>query len=339
MNYESFFVILFYILLLNFFFYKSNLIRDESKILPHKKFIGYNIEPPFSGGIFLLITIFIYFQSSLTFKILLFLIFLTGFLSDKNFLKSPNLRFYIQLILVILIIVSSDQYIDSIRINLFDHFLDNFIFKLFFTAFCLLILINGTNFLDGVNTLVIGYYLLICLFLSRIHFGINSSIDIEFLYLLIFSLAILFLLNCFGLLMLGDNGSYIISVFIGLYLIEIANSNLIISPYFIMNLLWYPAYENLFSIIRKLYTNKSALSPDNLHLHQLIFMNIKKKIYKNNYANSLTGILINIYNLFIFYLASSNYANTKYQLALVFLSVLIYNILYIFLKLNLSKSK
>ena len=106
-----------------------------------------------------------------------------------------------------------------------------------------------------------------------------------------------------------------------------------------MNLLWYPAYENLFSIIRKLYTNKSALSPDNLHLHQLIFMNIKKKIYKNNYANSLTGILINIYNLFIFYLASSNYANTKYQLALVFLSVLIYNILYIFLKLNLSKSK
>ena len=43
-----------------------------------------------------------------------------------------------------------------------------------------------------------------------------------------------------------------------------------------MNLLWYPAYETLFSIIRKVLTKKSALSPDNLHLHQLIYIYLKK---------------------------------------------------------------
>ena len=85
-------------------------------------------------------------------------------------------------------------------------------------------------------------------------------------------------------------------------------------------------------------SKKSALSPDNLHLHQLLYITIKKITY-NNYANSLTGIFINIYNLIIFYLASTNYSNTKYQLALACLSILIYNILYIFLKSNLKNLK
>ena len=32
---------------------------------------------------------------------------------------------------------------------------------------------------------------------------------------------------------------------------KLINNNVLISPYFVMNLLWYPAYETLFSIIRK----------------------------------------------------------------------------------------
>ena len=101
---------------------------------------------------------------------------------------------------------------------------------------------------------------------------------------------------------MGDNGSYLISVFVGIYLIDLANKNVLISPYFVMNLLWYPAYETLFSIIRKISTKKSPLSPDNLHLHQLIYIYLKDKISYKYYANSLSGILINIYNLLYFIL-------------------------------------
>ena len=144
-------------------------------------------------------------------------------------------------------------------------------------------------------------------------------------------------LNCFNQLLLGDNGSYLVSVFVGIYLIDLTNNNVLISPYFVMNLLWYPAYETLFSIIRKVLTKKSALSPDNLHLHQLVYLYLKDKISNKYHANSLSGVMINIYNLVIFYFASQDYSNTKYQLLLFSLSFIIYNFLYLTLKFNLKK--
>ena len=106
-----------------------------------------------------------------------------------------------------------------------------------------------------------------------------------------------------------------------------------------MNLLWYPAYETLFSIIRKVLTKKSALSPDNLHLHQLVYLYLKDKISYKYHANSFTGILINMYNLVIFYFASQDYSNTKYQLLLFCFSFVVYNFLYLVFKSNLKTKK
>ena len=104
-----------------------------------------------------------------------------------------------------------------------------------------------------------------------------------------------------------------------------------------MNLLWFPAYENLFSIIRKIKDKKSALNPDNYHLHHLILINLKKRFRNTRIANSLTGCSINTYNLFIFYFATIDYSNTKHQLILSFFSLIIYNVLYITLKKNHKK--
>ena len=336
-DYVSYFIIGSYIILLNILFLKLNLIKDKKNTSFHKKFIENKIEPPFSGGMFLIITIFLFLDLDWFFKSLLFSIFLIGFFSDLNFFKSVNLRFYLQLISVLIIVYYLNLYVQSIRVDFIDNLLNNFFFKFFFTSFCLLILINGSNFLDGVNTLVIGYYLLILIFISLIGNKFDSFIDIESIYLLIITLSILLILNCFNFLLLGDNGSYLLSVFIGLYLIDLANQNILISPYFVMNLLWYPAYETLFSIIRKASIKKSPISPDNMHLHHLIYLFIKKKINNKYYANSFSGLFINSYNLLIFYLAFKDYSNTKYQLFLVLLSLITYNTLYKILKSNLKK--
>ncbi len=335
-NHVNFFTIGLIILIFNFLFNKFDLMRDKKNTSFHKKFIESKFEPPFSGGIFIIFTIIIYLNISVIFKSFLLTIFLIGFFSDLNLFKSINLRFYLQLISVVLIIYFSDLYIQSIRIELIDNLLNNYLFKVFFTTFCILILINGSNFLDGVNTLVIGYYALVLYFISFIDITNTGLIDDDFIKLLIFSLLILLALNCFNLLLLGDNGSYLISVFVGIFLIDLANNNVQISPYFVMNLLWYPAYETLFSIIRKVSSKKSPLSPDNLHLHQLFYIYLKDKISHKYYANSLSGILINIYNFFIFYFASINYSNTKYQLLLFGFSFMIYNFLYLALKYNLK---
>ena len=97
-------------------------------------------------------------------------------------------------------------------------------------------------------------------------------------------------------------------------------------------LLWYPGFENLFSIIRKQRFKKSALKPDVYHLHQLIFYYFQKKNYFNkNYISTITGLSINFYNLLIFLFASMNPYNTILQFLLIFVSVLTYISLYLIL--------
>ena len=338
-DYVSFLSIFLIILIFNFLLNKFDLIKDKKDTSLHKRFIENKFEPPFSGGIFIILLIVIYLDASLIFKFLILTIFFIGFFSDLNLFKSINLRFYLQFILVVLTLYFSDLYIQSIRIEFIDNLLNNYFFKVFLTTFCVLILINGSNFLDGVNTLVIGYYALVLYFVSTIDSPNISFISDDFINLLIFSLLILLVLNYFNQLLLGDNGSYLVSVFVGIYLIDLTNNNVLISPYFVMNLLWYPAYETLFSIIRKVLTKKSALSPDNLHLHQLVYLYVKDKISNKYHANSLSGVMINIYNLVIFYFASQDYSNTKYQLLLFSFSFIIYNFLYLTLRFNLKKSK
>ena len=339
LGYENFLIVLLYILILNFFFTKISFLKDKKEISKHKSFISPKFKPPFSGGIFFLITVFIFFPNEdFHLKTFLLLIFLIGFFSDLNILKSPNLRFFFQLIVVIFSVIYLDNFIESVRIEFIDQLFENYLIKLFFTSFCILILINGSNFIDGVNTLAIGYYFLVLFFISIISGFESSFFNSNLLYILVFSLGLLFILNFFELLYLGDNGAYIISFLVGIFLIDIANKNILISPYYVMNLLWYPAYENLFSIIRKIRNNKSALNPDNYHLHQLILIYLKKKFKNIKIANSLTGCSINIYNFFIFSLATIDYSNTKYQLILSFFSLIIYNVLYISLKKNLKNN-
>jgi UDP-N-acetylmuramyl pentapeptide phosphotransferase/UDP-N-acetylglucosamine-1-phosphate transferase len=53
---------------------------------------------------------------------------------------------------------------------------------------------------------------------------------------------------------MGDSGSYLIAIIIGIYLIKFYELNILISPYYIALLLWYPAFENLFSLVRRLKT-------------------------------------------------------------------------------------
>ena len=106
LGYENFLIVLLYILILNFFFTKIYFLKDKKEISKHKSFISHKLKPPFSGGIFFLLTIFIFFPNEdFHLKTFLLLIFLIGFFSDLNILKSPNLRFFFQLIVVIFSVI------------------------------------------------------------------------------------------------------------------------------------------------------------------------------------------------------------------------------------------
>ena len=213
-------------------------------------------------------------------------------------------------------------------------FLANDNLRIFIISFFFLVLINGFNFIDGVNNLCSLNFLIVLIFLFFLSMDINIKIFNKEIYSLLLFLLVFVIFNFFGKNFLGDSGVYGLSFLIGYISIVYTSSEIKISPYFIANLLWYPAFENLFSIIRRSIVNKKNYLPDNEHLHQLIFkyLNSKNWIKKKYLLSSLTGILINFY-LFIGYLIGySNYSETYFQVIIIFINVTIYLFMYYSLK-------
>ena len=256
---------------------------------------------------------------------------MVGILSDYKIFNSPKKRLITQTFLIIFYLFYSEVEIVSTRIDFFDSLISNIYVNLFFTTFCILILINGTNFIDGLNGLVIGYYLIILIILLNSNFNLNVANDVLINFLLI--LIILLFFNFFNIIFLGDNGSYLLGFLFSIYLINLQANNLNISPYFIILLLWYPCIENLFSILRKTITKVKAINPDNEHLHHLLFLYILNifKIKNKLIANNLSSIIINFYNLPIFFIGLQKNNSTGFLLSLIFINIIVYILLYIFL--------
>ena len=322
----SFYIIL--IFSLNLVIKKYKLILSNTG-LEHQSFVNNSI--PLTGGIFsLLPALYLFLPNYNLFCYIFILLFILGLLSDLNILISPKKRFFLQLLLVIFFTTVYKFEVTPTKIIFFDNIIQNNYWGYIFTAFCLMILINGSNFIDGLNGLLIGYISLIILFLIKLDlFSSLNFFDNKYIYFIIIFLFILFL-NFFNQLFLGDSGAYSLSFLIGFVLIEIYNLNQNISPYFIILLLWYPCFENLFSILRKIFYKKNnPLKPDTEHLHQKLFIYCKKKFDLTDLkSNIFSSLILLSFNALIFYLASKEISHTIYQLSLIGISVITYLIVY-----------
>ena len=312
-------------LILNYVFTKKKLFLNFQGD-NHQKFT-FSESIPLTGGLILILTSY-YYLNLIIFSYAIF-IFLLGFFSDIKKFNSPKLRFIVQTLIVFIAVYFSSITVTETKINFLDQFLEYDIFKLLFSIFCILIVINGYNFIDGVNTLLIGY----CMIISSSLYYLNLN-DIEIsqiidFYNLIPVLLALLILNFFNKLYLGDGGAYFLGLLFALCLINTYQINNNISPYFIVCLLWYPAFENLFSILRKKNLSRSPLDPDTNHLHQIIFLYLKKNFnIKSIYLNTATGTIINIYNLICIAIATQFYSHTKTQLLIITLNIIVYIFLY-----------
>lgn len=328
---NNFFIIFLPVLIfaLIFFCKKYSVLNSFSGDL-HQKFVEKN-DVPLLGGLLSLFGFIFYFYY-LEFSILFFFIimFILGVMADLKLLKSPLLRFLIQSILVFSFIFANQISIEDIRVNLINDLLKYNLFNYFFVFLSLMVIINGSNFIDGLNTLLLGYYLIISYFILNLGLLDNNLLIKEnFDYWILF-LSIIFLFNFFKKIFMGDGGAYLLGFIYGYFLIEIYTNNPSISPFFILMLIWYPCFEILFSVIRKLNFNKSPIKPDTKHLHQMIYYFLLKKIKINKkYLNSFSANLINIFNFLIIFFASQDINNTQYQVILIIISIIIYIFTYI----------
>ncbi len=331
MQHISSYSLLFIIFLLLKFIFKNLKSKFHQK---HQKFAGKE-SIPLLGGIvmFLFYSFHISINDHLTF-LFSFLILLVGIFSDNNSLQSPKLRLILQALILFGFINFSDLTILDLRNDILNNLISNYYIGIIFTAFCFLVLINGSNFIDGLDGLNLGYFFLVISTIIYLNHDRNFDIDEKIMMTIFYGISFLLILNILNLLYLGDSGSYLIGLIFGVFLIEINNSNYLISPYFIALLLWYPAFENLFSIIRKRSFKKDPLKPDNLHLHQIIFNFLRKNNnnFVKKYSNIITSSFIIFYNLIIFFVSTYYVSHTTSLLCLLVCNIIVYIFLYFFLR-------
>ena len=333
MNYYFYPIFVLISLLIIYISRKYSFFLDKKNEI-HKKVLNPN-KNYFLGGIifFLYITHFLIITNKFIFLLFFFSIFLLGLLSDLKLIDDPKKRFIFQLLIILLFVSILDIRIFSTRIDIVDLYLRNQYLNYFFVVFCLMVFINGSNFIDGLNSLLTTYIIII-LIIFLIFFN-NSMPIINNFYELIFILLFIFILNSFGIIILGDSGAYLISIFLGIYLIDFANQNYIVSPYFIILLFWYPCFELLFSMTRRVTSNSKTYNPDTNHLHQLLYLKIIKRNkldFKINHF--LVSAIINLYNFGSFYLGSNFFYDSKILILITFFNIFIYIFVYIFLKNN-----
>ena len=198
-----------------------------------------------------------------------------------------NISKYFRL-LILFSICSLFVDLNDFSINNFDNYYLNLAFnshdniKILFSIFGILIMINGFNFIDGLNGLLLGFALIV-LTTFAIYSMQNSSEITIVIYGILIPILILFIVNFFGgVILSGDGGSYYLGFILGSLSILISNYG-IIDSFKIACIIFYPVMEFVCSVMRRLINFSNPLRPDGLHLHQLLF-----RVMLSKFENKLT---------------------------------------------------
>ena len=333
-----FLISLTYLILLNLIYKNISYIQHNNNQY-HKKLNKNKLVQ--IGGFFLLplICLVLYYEKdNINFKyndliIVLSLFFIVGLISDlkKNF--NPLIRLILHTTLITYFSISNNFLIEQTNLKFLDFFISEYnVFNYFFTIFCILVFINGLNFVDGINLNSQGYILqvLVALLIVLYKGPFHESNYISIINDLIIVIFILLIFNFFFNNILGDNGVFVLGTLITIIIIDFTNNFKFVSPLIALTLLWYPAFENLFSIIRKYLNKSNPLEPDTEHLHTLVLKKViqLKVKSKNKTQQNFAGLIMNFLHMPSMIVAFTFYNNSEilglFTLFNLFLYIVIY---------------
>jgi len=300
-------------------FHKKSTSRMGGPVLFLSLLFWYLLDYKNIDSIFLLILI-----SSLP-------IFIAGFLDDLFFDIKPYQRILLMMPTPILLFYLVGLEIRSVDIYYIDELIKFDIFALFFIIFAFVGIANSFNIIDGFNALLLGYCFTIY---ATLYFAGNASGNLHFFMApIFFALLGIFTLNLFGKIFLGDAGAYLIGTLIATGLIIHQQTN-DLSPWFVFLMLIYPVTEVLFSFIRKTFIRgKSALQPDGLHFHMLIYKRVSNKIGFRRVRLRHLIVTMFIVSINLPFMVSANIfsTNSSALMLISFWYLLVYTLIYFIL--------
>ena len=299
----------------------------------------HNGEVPRVGGLLFMSSFFIthifidvnYLSLILPLSIGSLIIFIFSFYEDLKQSLSPVFRLLV-LFLGSLIFISFTK-LPDINITLLNFANDQSFIKAILFILSLMLLMNGFNFIDGLNGL--SSFNFFSILLSVIYIGhfynddvlVNITLSIFIISIIIFSFNF-----PFGKIFLGDSGSYIYALFSGALIIFLFERNSQLPTLLAMVILAYPITEMIFSILRKLFNKYSPLKPDLKHLHHLVFKRTNGSLKTRNNLASLLMLP------FCFTPFLITYMSLNYYLDKNFYKYLIYVLFYVTAYMTLNKN-
>ena len=249
---------------------------------------SHSVKATRSGGIAIFSTIFVistynYFNSVEIFDYSLIvpisLMLIVG-LYDDIYKLDFKLKFIFQIIAA-KIIIDNGLIIDNLH-GVFGIYELNRIIAQLITVFFIVAIINSINFIDGIDGLAIS---VVSLFIICFEFFSKSDTSFILLSLIIVcSILPMFYFNYRNnrKVFLGDSGSLFLGILVSTYVIHILSQEYVIKEkydihkiIFILSVLFYPIFDIIIIIFKRIIEGKSPFEADNNHLHHLILRKTK----------------------------------------------------------------
>jgi UDP-N-acetylmuramyl pentapeptide phosphotransferase/UDP-N-acetylglucosamine-1-phosphate transferase len=205
-----------------------------------------------------------------------------------------------------------------------------------FFIFSSLIIINGSNLIDGMNGLF-GFAILTQLIgIVFIAFKIDDVETLKLGIIFLFPIIVYLTFNYpLGRIFIGDLGAYFFGFSISMITIKLFGNNENLLSWNAVLILFYPSFELLFSFIRKIgFEKKHPLKADDLHLHTVIFKYGVANKVNPKIMNNLMVIILSPFwlsPLLVIYI----YENLLLILLSLFILSTIYILTYIFFRFKI----
>ena len=259
------------------------------------------------------------------------IVFIFSFYEDLKQSLSPYFRLIILFIGSFVFTFFSE--LPDINISLLQSIKDHEVIKILLFILSLMLLMNGFNFIDGLNGLSSFNFLSIVSSVLYVGYFYNDIFIVHLSVFIIIFAIVVFLFNFpFGKIFLGDSGSYTYALFSGALIIYLFQRHSQLPTLLAMVILSYPITEMLFSIFRKILLKYSPLKPDVNHLHHLIFKKLSGNLMSRNNIASLMMLPFCIIPFLL------TYFSINYNLNDNFLKFVIYVIFYVICYLFLFRS-
>ena len=199
--------------------------------------------------------------------------FLTGLAEDITKKIRARERLLATMISAALASQLLDAWLTNVQIFGVDWILAVPLISMIFTCFCIAGVAHSFNLIDGYHGLSSVVATIILIALAYVAFQVRDYPIMICCFAGIGAIAgFLFWNYPKGLIFLGDGGAYLIGFWIAELSLLLVLRNPIVSKWFPLLLCFYPIFETLFTIYRRLFLKRiSPGIPDAAHLHQIIY--------------------------------------------------------------------